>query len=238
MNAFELSRQWFDFAFENPSKITPSHGILYFFCIEHCNRLGWKKEFGLPTTMAKEAIGIRSYTTYIKVLNDLVEWGFILLIEKSKNQYSSNIIALTIFDKATVKALDKAMIKHASKQHESTGESIVSIDKPITIEPKTINIEPKSSIEYDFEKIKTELKENQYTTKQFVIQQYKLTLDQYLKFVDIFVGEKDNDLHKPLDEVLKHFKNWVRTNHVKLKKDFETQINNPNVAQLPKKLLQ
>lgn len=134
-------------------------------------------------------------------------------------------------------------------QHRSTSFNIVqqtptnpTVNDNVTVNVNdnvtVINIEPKSSIEYDFEKIKTELKENQYTTKQFVIQQYKLTLDQYLKFVDIFVGEKDNDLHKPLDEVLKHFKNWVRTNHVKLKKDFETQINNPNVAQLPKKLLQ
>lgn len=95
--------------------------------------------------------------------------------------------------------------------------------------------QPKSSIEYDFAKIKLELKENQYTTKQFVIQQYKLTLDQYLKFVDIFVGEKDNDLHKPLDEVLKHFKNWCRTNHVKLKKDFTT--DSPPVAALSKKMI-
>jgi len=115
MNSYELSRLWFDWAFSNPSKITPAHGILYFFCIEHCNRLGWKKEFGLPTGMAKEAIGIRSYNTYKKVLDDLVEWGFIKMIEKSKNQYSSNIIALSKFDKAHDKALDKAIIKHMTK---------------------------------------------------------------------------------------------------------------------------
>jgi len=131
MNSYELSRLWFDFAFNNPSKITPAHGILYFFCIEHCNRLGWKKEFGLPTTMAKEAIGIRSYNTYINTLNDLVEWGFIILIEKSKNQYSSNIIALSNFNKAHGKALDKAMSKHMTKQCESTIQSISSIDKHI-----------------------------------------------------------------------------------------------------------
>lgn len=131
MNSYELSRLWFDFAFDNPSKITPAHGILYFFCIENCNRLGWKKEFGLPTTMAKEAIGIRSYNTYINTLNDLVDWGFIILIEKSKNQYSSNIIALSNFNKAHGKALDKAMSKHMTKQCESTIQSISSIDKHI-----------------------------------------------------------------------------------------------------------
>jgi hypothetical protein len=132
MNGYDLSRKWFDFCFENPEKIKPNHTALYFFCIEHCNRLGWKKKFGLPTTMAKEAIGIRSYNTYIHTLNDLIEFGFIEMVEKSKNQYSSNIIALSNFNKALDKALDKAFIKHATKQSESTQQSIDSIDKQET----------------------------------------------------------------------------------------------------------
>lgn len=134
MNGYELSRKWFDWSFENPERINPNHTALYFFIIEHCNRLGWKEKFGLPTTMAKEAIGIRSYNTYINTLNDLVEFGFINLIEKSKNQYSSNIVALSNFDKAPNKALDKALIKHTTKQ----GESISSIDKQETNKQITI----------------------------------------------------------------------------------------------------
>ena len=135
---YELSRVWFDFCFENPEKIKPNHTALYFFCIEHCNRLGWKTKFGLPTTMAKDAIGIRSYNTYINTLNDLIEFGFIELVEKSRNQYSSNIIALSNFNKALDKALDKALIKHGTKHHtkqrESTVQSIGSIDKQRTSE--------------------------------------------------------------------------------------------------------
>ena len=134
MNGYELSRNWFDWTFENPERINPNHTALYFFIIEHCNRLGWKEKFGLPTTMAKEAIGIRSYNTYINTLNDLVEFRFIKLIEKSKNQYSSNIIALSNFDKATDKALDKALTKHGTKQ----GESIDSINKQETNKQRTI----------------------------------------------------------------------------------------------------
>jgi hypothetical protein len=130
MNSYDLSRKWFDWTFENPERINPNHTALYFFIIEHCNRLGWKEKFGLPTTMAKEAIGIRSYNTYINTLNYLVEFGFVNLIEKSKNQYSSNIIALSNFDKAHDKALDKALIKHGAKQRES----IDSINKQETKE--------------------------------------------------------------------------------------------------------
>lgn len=139
MSGYDLSRKWFDWCFENPERISPNHTALYFFIIEHCNRLGWKAKFGLPTTMVKEAIGIRSYNTYINTLNDLVDFGFVVMIEKSKNQYSSNIVALSNFDKAHDKALDKALIKHTTKQVESTGESIDSINKQETINKEQVH---------------------------------------------------------------------------------------------------
>lgn len=141
MNSYDLSRNFWNWAFDNPEKISPNHAAVYFFAIEHCNRLGWKEKFGLPTTMAKEAIGIKSYNTYINTLHDLVEWKFIKMIETSKNQYSANIVALSNFNKALNNALDKALIKHASKQSESTSESIGSIDKQVTSNKKQINKE-------------------------------------------------------------------------------------------------
>jgi hypothetical protein len=143
VNSYSISRAWFDFCFSNPEKIQPNHTAVLFFCIEHCNRLGWKEKFGFPTTMAMEAVGIRSYNTYTKALGALVEWGFIEMVEKSRNQYSSNIVALSIPDAALDKALDKASIKHLTKhlpkQSESTYQSKCSIDKHITSE--TINQE-------------------------------------------------------------------------------------------------
>lgn len=128
MDIYNLSRNFWNFSFENPEKIKPNHIAMYFFAIEHCNRLGWKEKFGFPTTMVMDAISIKSYNTFIKTLNDLVDYGFFKMIEKSKNQYSSNIIALSKFDKANNKALDKAITKHSTKQVESTVQSIDSID--------------------------------------------------------------------------------------------------------------
>jgi hypothetical protein len=159
MNGYELSRKWFDFCFENPEKIKPNHTALYFFCIENCNRLGWKSKFGLPTTMAKEAIGIRSYNTYIQTLNDLIEFGFIEMIEKSKNQYSSNIIALSNFNKALDKALDKALIKHGTKQSESMEQSINSINKQ-----ETKNKEQKTYKQTSL----SELKDSDFDQKEYL----------------------------------------------------------------------
>jgi len=136
LSMYDLTRDWWNFAFENPEKIKPIHTALYMFAIEHCNRLAWKRKFGLPTTMAMEAIGVKSYNTYISAFKDLVDWGFFILIEKSKNQHSSNIVALSNNDKAHDKALDKAMYKHdtkhTSKQSESTRQSTVSINIPNT----------------------------------------------------------------------------------------------------------
>jgi len=148
MNSYELSRNWFDYCFENPEMVRPTHTALYFFIIEHCNRLGWKAKFGLPMEMAKDAIGIKNYRTYTKTFEDLIKWGFIKLIQKSKNQYSSNIIAIVqnpkATTKATTKALDKAMIKHSQKQVHG----IVCIDKHNNNKHKTKNKEQSVSLPF------------------------------------------------------------------------------------------
>lgn len=188
MNSYELSRNWFDWCFDNPEKIKPIHTALYFFCIEHCNRLGWKAKFGLPTEMVKSAIGVHSYNTYIEALNKLVEWGFIKMIQKSKNQYSSNIIALSNFDKATTKALDKALITHSTKQSESIVESIDSIDKQDN--NKQINNKQVPELSEFFDYAKT-------------LEIYKPTLDYSIKAkYESWVDNKWKDGHN------KEIKNW------------------------------
>lgn len=132
MDYFKLLRDFWDFAFENPEKISTNHCALYCFIINHSNRLGRKAHFGLPTEMSKEAIGMKSYKTYIQTLSDLIDWGFIAMLEKSKNQYSSNIVALVNFTEATTKAYDKAMLMQQQKQVQSTTQSNTTIEELIT----------------------------------------------------------------------------------------------------------
>jgi hypothetical protein len=134
MTGYELSKNWFDWAFENPDLNSPTTTALYMWAIEKWNRMSQKPKFGFPASEAMEAIGIKSYNTYKKALSELVELGAIEMIQESKNQYTANIIALLKFDKAHTKAL----AKHLIKQIESTGESSSSIDKPITLEPITL----------------------------------------------------------------------------------------------------
>jgi hypothetical protein len=151
MNTYVMSRRFWDWSYAKPSLVKPIHSAIYFFAIDHCNRMGWKREYGFPTVMTMEAIGVSSYNTYKKGLDDLVEWGFIKMIERSKNQFSSNIIALSFFDEAQYeaddKALDRAVSKHSMEHGRSTVQSIVSIDKQENKEhekkePKNTNERP------------------------------------------------------------------------------------------------
>ena len=133
ISGYELSRDWFDWSFENPELITPTHTAVYFFTLEHWNRLGQKEKFGLPTAMCMDAIGVKNWRTFSNAFTDLVNWGFLKLITKSKNQYSATVVAVVKNTKANTKALTKATQKHVQKQ----SNCIVVIDKPnnlITLE--------------------------------------------------------------------------------------------------------
>lgn len=140
MTGYEFSRGWFEYSFANSRKVKPIHTAIFFFAIECCNRLGWKEEFGFPTNLAMETLGIKNYKTYIQGLQDLVDWGFIIWIQKSKNQFTANSIALVKNHKALPKALPKAVSKASPKHYPKQVQSIASIDKLIN-NTKPLNLE-------------------------------------------------------------------------------------------------
>lgn len=122
-NGYTFMRQWFDFAYQHPDKITPTHAALYFWLIQLNNSLDWKLKFGVPTVHTMEVLGIKSYKTYRKAFDELKSWGFIELVTKSTNQHTANVIALVKFTQADTKASPKQLPKQDD------------IDKPIeTIE--------------------------------------------------------------------------------------------------------
>lgn len=111
--------------------------------------------------MVMDAIGIKKFQTYIRYFNDIVDWGFFRLVQKSTNQYSANIISLVSATPKNGKALDKAFIKHRAKQTESIGQSNSTIDKQVTseqetIEPTGIVASTKNPNEEYFERIQTD----------------------------------------------------------------------------------
>jgi hypothetical protein len=128
MNGYNLIRNWYAFKFNNPSKCKAIHSDMYCYLVDLWNRLGQKNEFGLPTQMTMELLGIGSYNTYKKAIDSLIEFGFVTIVKDSINQHRSKIVALSNFDKATDKALDKATIKATD---EAPNKATDTIYKPI-----------------------------------------------------------------------------------------------------------
>ena len=54
LTGYELSRNWFDWTFENPDIVNTNHTALYFYILELNNRLGSKEKFGLPSAETKD----------------------------------------------------------------------------------------------------------------------------------------------------------------------------------------
>jgi len=140
MNVYELLRNWYNFKFENPSKTKSIHSDLFCYLIDKWNRLGQKKEFGLPTTMTMELLNIGSYNTYKKTLDDLIEFGFVKIVQESKNQYQSKIIALSKIDNASDKALDKATIKASDTIDRQINKLTNTQINPTKVEPINFDI--------------------------------------------------------------------------------------------------
>lgn len=189
MNSYNLSRNFWNFSFENPHMVKPNHIALYFFAMEHCNRLGWKKNFGLPTTMSMEAIGIKSYSVYKKTFDELVTMGFFEVLQLSKNQYTSNVIALKEFNKAPDNALDKAGVTHASTQPLGTDESIGSIDKPLnkeTIETKELEKQSEVLALFGFNEAPQHIVQQRLVKAFFFVKKTDGTLDHFIEQFDAY----------------------------------------------------
>lgn len=223
MSGYELTRRFFDFCFENPEKISPNHVAIYCFAIEHCNRLGWKNKFGFPTQMAMDALGIKKHQTYIRYFQDLVDWGFFDLVQKSQNQYSSNIISLISAMPKNGKALDKAIINHTAKQTETNGQSNGQSNSPInklqTINQETINQESvgeTSSPSRQKSKLKETLPERELEFKKrcypFVGEYTKEVVKEFFEYW----SEKNTSQTKmkwelqPTFEISKRLANWAK----------------------------
>lgn len=207
---YKLTRTWFDFKFDNPGKIKASHTELYFYIIDLWNRLGQKEKFGLPTAVTMECLGIGSYNTYKRNLNDLIDFGFILLIQESKNQHQSKVIALSKFDKATDKALDKAHIKAIDKATDD-------IDKQYNNEQKNNNIINNNNEiiqNFNFSEI---LKYESPEWLESVSMQQKITAEEIqnkIEEFELFLKTIEKK-HQSKKEFVNHFINWLGKNSVK-----------------------
>ena len=146
-SGYKLIDTWFKFC-QQSADVRPVHTALYIYCITLCNKLRWKEVFGLPTDFAMDTLGVSSYKTYINTLNDLSDFGFITIHERSKNQYTSNKIALVFFTEAS------------PKQSRSKYQSKVSIVKQLKTDINVVSIvnaEQKTVLFNLFKKVRSDL---------------------------------------------------------------------------------
>lgn len=230
LDYYTLMRNFWDFAFENPEVIKPVHCALYAFTVEHCNRLGWKQKFGLPASMVLDAIGIKSYSVYKKTFDDLVDFGFIEVIQYSKNQHSSNVVALKENCKANYKAYDKANTKHVAKQltkhittHLTKHGEYNNTNLPYTNLPiNNVDEEEKNLIinNKNLEHLLS-LKNESQTWIETVAMQQKISIDLICEKLDefeLFLRTIEKS-HYNKSEFISHFINWLPKNSKKTKKE-------------------
>ena len=231
-NGYDLSRRWFDFAFEN-AEAKCQHTALFMWIIELNNRLGWKEQFGLPTHATMEGLHIGNKSTYINALRDLAKWNFIQIVSESKNQYASTVVSLCRSKKATaqVTALDTALIQ----QSNDIDTGSVPIDKQRNQETKkqrnqeTIFRAPSENEVYNF--LSQYITEKRLNWSDEKINTEASRFFNYYETVDWFRGKiKIKNWHSAL-------RNWV-SNNDKFEKEKSHTHGNSKATQREQQLNQ
>lgn len=139
---YSLTRDWFNFAASNYGKVSPTDGILFLYIVELCNRVGWKPVFGLPTDRTMQAIGVKNWRTYKKSIDNLVQWGFIEVVEKAVNQETATRVAIVWNTEADTVAGTEAETTAQQERIQQQSRGAVDIDKQENLKPeKPSNLE-------------------------------------------------------------------------------------------------
>lgn len=135
---YEFTRNWFDWAFENPDLNNTNMAALFLWFVEKNNRCGWAEKFSVTASESMDCLGMKSRNTYNKAFNDLVKHKFIIVVTRATNQNTCNVISLNQnLSKRKVgerSALDSAIIQHVSKREFGTCASSDTINKQVNNE--------------------------------------------------------------------------------------------------------
>lgn len=182
-DGYTLTEKWFSYMAENGSKVECKHTAVYLYIVEQFNKRFWVDTIGLPTDFTMSALNIGSYKTYKKILDDLIDFGF-LKIEWSKNSHTSNKIALV---KNT-----KASSKHIPKQNESNYQSTSSIIKTYKLlNKKHINI-----ILDFYDSLPIDILEEKIESLKPIVENNKIDFEVFWNLYDKKKGSKPKCLSK------------------------------------------
>jgi hypothetical protein len=132
---FEYFNGFWKWAENNGEKTSPNITAMYFYLVHINNSLGWRESFTITSTHAMNYLGIGAFNTYKNTIDKLEEHGLIIIVERSKNQFTCTRVALS----KMLKANDKASSKQLKKQVESIVENKVSIHKTLQNDKDLLN---------------------------------------------------------------------------------------------------
>lgn len=124
---FDYFNGFWKWAENNGEKNSPNITAMYFYLVHINNSLGWRESFTITSTHAMNHLGIGAFNTYKNTIDKLEEHGLIIIVERSKNQFTCTRIALLKLLKANTKASSKQLTKRV----ESIVENKVSIHKTL-----------------------------------------------------------------------------------------------------------
>ena len=232
MNGYQLTRQWFEWRFNNPGKLSSAHAELYFYIVDRWNYFGQKSEFGLPRLHTMEVLSIGSRNTYKKLFGDLIDYGFIKLIRESCNQYHhASIIALSKFEQAPDTPLDTPTEQAHEQPTEQAPDPIV---KPINHKPinhKPISNEPKPE---KAKRQKIQFVPPTYEQVEAYFLEQGASRDQAEK---CYFYYKELDWHNKFGKKLINWKSTVRNNWIlkNQNKEQTIEVPPPQAEQIPKR---
>lgn len=205
MDWYALSRKIFNYAFEH-KECGVYHISIFMWIVELNNRLWWKKEFWLPSNDSCEWLSIGNKNTYLSALRDLEKWGFIKIIQESRNQFCSTIIQICHVksDTATNTALDTALIRQDT-QHWYAIDTIDKQWNQETKKPQTKNIKKDFADEYK-QFIETSNSATAIIAKNFMLLWWKPkeSVDDFREWVKTIA-----ELHKASsDQMIQSSQEW------------------------------
>lgn len=162
MNGYSLTSEWFNFMAENSHKVECKHTAFYLYLVEFFNKRHWVKTVGLPTDFTMTMLNIKSYKSYIGILNDLVDFGFIIISKRATNQYTSTQIELV----KNTKSNTKASTSHIPNQVEDIDQVKLSITKQVN--NKRLN-NKQYNAKFDFKKSLFDLVQDEKLVSDFLI---------------------------------------------------------------------
>jgi uncharacterized phage protein (TIGR02220 family) len=162
MNGFEQIKSFYQWVFNNPDKIRPTHISLYLFLWNQANRANWAYWFKCPYDLAMQGACIGNNKTYYKCLDELKEWKLIEY-QKGINNFRAPLIHLVqLYDSAQLTeqvSVPQSAQQSAQQSVQLPAQQSAHIYKLITnnIKPITENIEEILLFLENKEKIKNNL---------------------------------------------------------------------------------